>query len=1132
MIGIPATQVLSLPLLVALTVAIQDPEQHPSGQGARAISSDVDRDDYAPHVEEASDEAERSIARFEVAEGLDVRLFASEPMLANPVCFYVDDRGDVYVAETFRHHAGVTDMREHMGWLNEDLAAVAVEDRVAMFARHDEIAKYGSEHDRVRLIRDLDDDGAADMALVFADGFNEPAAGIGAGLLSYRGTVYFTCIPHLWALRDEDGNGRAEVKEAMSSGYGIHVALLGHDLHGLRIGPDGRLYFSCGDRGFSVQTQEGETLHHPRRGAVLRCELDGSNLEIFCTGLRNPQELVFDEYGNLFTGENNSDGGDRARWTYLVQGSDSGWRYFYQWLNQPLRRGPWNDEKLWHPHHEGQAAYIVPPIANLADGPSGLTYHPGTSALGGYERHFFLCDFRGDAGYSGIHAFDLKPKGASFELGEVERLWWNILVTDCDFGPDGELYASDWIHGWNKTGKGRLYRASASDGAAHAAYAAAGTERYLAEGMGERAYEELASLLRHADRRVRQEAQFELVRRNEAGAEVLEEAARGGAMTLERLHGIWGLGMLHRGGRSATSVLGELLTDTNPEVRAQAAREVGDLRDASHAAHLIRLLGDGSTRVRFFAAQALGRMGPRPEAVEPLFDLARSIGSEDPTLRHAVIQGLLECATPERLLAAADDASVDARVCAVVALRHLAHPGLADFLTDSSPLVSVEAARAIHDLPIASALPALADQVEALGQGIEHLDSNAWSRRVLNATQRLGGEERARALVRFIAKESGVDRHREEALGMLRDWRHPSPRDLVIGQYRPVVDPEGEGREDGFIPGLALELHEGGILDAPLRVSRAWIDLVAAYPTAPGYGALAAAALDGGRPQDLRARALEVIGKDAPRVPAGFADHLPGLLLDPAPKVRAAALGALQSLDPEAALPALRSGLGRSIEERRAAYAGLALLASEAADAVLAEELQRLIAGLVPAEVALDLTLAAESRKSDEIVALLDRHRAPRAQDELLGGWIDVLYGGDAERGKGIFHDRAELSCLRCHKTSAESDGGAVGPDLTGLSERMPRIQVLESILDPNRNVADGYQGTVFFLHDGTILEGRILSETEGAIRIIDKDAETHEIPVEDIEVRRQGLSAMPTGLGDNLDPREMRDLIEYLSGL
>src|SRR5438132_2761914 len=163
--------------------------QHKLSEGARA-----------PKIAPASDEAELAIKQFQVPAGLKVDLWAAEPMLANPVAFNFDEKGRAYVCETFRLGAGADDIRQIMDWLDEELACRTVDDRLAEMKRHlgSRFETYTDKAERIRVLEDRAGVGKADRATIFADGFNTPLDGIGAGVLARQGNVWYANIPNFW----------------------------------------------------------------------------------------------------------------------------------------------------------------------------------------------------------------------------------------------------------------------------------------------------------------------------------------------------------------------------------------------------------------------------------------------------------------------------------------------------------------------------------------------------------------------------------------------------------------------------------------------------------------------------------------------------------------------------------------------------------------------------------------------------------------------------------------------------------------------------------------------------------------------------------------------------------------------
>lgn len=1089
-----------------------------------------------PKIAAASDEAQKAIRRFTYPAGWKAELWAAEPDVAHGVALHVADDGRVFVAESFRAWRGVPDIRGIMSWLDEDLACRSVDDRLAMMQRHlkpEEMAGYYRNTERVRLLRDTKGTGKADVSTVFAENFATPLDGVASGVFARGKDVFFANIPNVWNLRDQDGDGVADQRRSISYGHGIRVGFLGHDLHGLVFGPDGKLYFSIGDRASMLKTEGGHVVGTPDTGAVFRCEPDGSGVEMVYMGLRNPQDLVFDEWGDLFTGDNNSDGGDQARWTWLVEGGDSGWRIGWQFLesgNAPNPRGPWNSEKMWHPQNDAQPAWVTPPIKNITSGPSGVSYYEGTGAGPEWNGTFTLCDFRGSSSGSGIVKFKLKPKGAGFEIVDDEKFIWSVNATDGHWGPDGSFWLLDWFDGWEPVGKGRIYRFS--DPKHSGAPVVAETRDILSKGFSGRSASELSRLLAHPNFRVRQGAQFELAGRGDDKS--LLKAAISGKTTQARLHGVWGAGQAARAARNTTvpgakvetlERLIPLLADSEPRIRANAARVLGDARYGRAYEALVRLTTDSDPHTRALGTIALSKLGRR-ESIPAVFAMLESNADKDPYLRHAGVMALLGANDIDALVNNAKHPSESVRLGIVLALRKLERNEIALFLHDASPKVVTEAARAINDQPIPGAMEALAKLIS------EPLPEHPpLSRRVVNANYRFGTDGTAVALAKYAATSGGSEALRAEAIDALTLWPSNPGRDRVTGLWRPTAF-----ARDSKTPADALRPNAAALVaSAPNKVRAAAARAAGTLKIAEAAPALAQVVRGGEADAATRSEALRALAAlQAPE----YADALAAAAKDSDDKVRSLATklaveqppavrASAQSAGGASGLGSLEQALASgTLTEKQAAFATLGTLPGAQADAALTRWMEQLLAGKVAAELQLDVLDAAGKR--DALKPLVAKFDASLEAKDPIAKWKVSLTGGNVEEGRKVFHERAEVSCVRCHKIQGE--GGEVGPDLTGLAGRNGRDYVLTAIIHPNATIAQGYENVLVNLKNGQSYAGVIKSETAEELLLNSPEDGLVKVKVADIQSREKGLSGMPEGFGDLLTRQDLRNLIEYLA--
>ena len=1066
-------------------------------------------------INPASDEALLALKRFKLPPGLTVSLWAAEPMLANPVAFNFDEKGRAFVAETYRYRSSVLDIRDYMWILEDELANRTQDDFRAMILRRfgpTGVAELRKETERVRLVEDRDGTGKADTSTLYADGFNSEIDGIASGILPHQGTVYFTNIPSLTAFT---GTNKAETRKDLSTGYGVRFNFTGHDMHGLAIGPDGKLYYSIGDRGAHVVTPTN-TIATPDAGSVFRCDLDGSNVELFATGLRNPQDLLFNEVGDLFTGDNDCDQGDMERLVHVVEGGDSGWRVGYQ--HAPMgNAGPWNRERLWLPRHPGQPANHLAPLANLEDGPSGITYYPGTGLNDSYRGALFITTFVGNVARSGIFAYKLKPAGATYAVDTAERFLGGALPTDVKFGPDGRLYWTDWADGWPKSKRGRIY--AVTDPAHAKDPIIAETKALIAADHTQQSTAELAALLGHADMRVRRAAQFELAARKQDGLAALTRVATQTTAPLyARLHAIWGLGQMANPEASARATFAALATDAEVEVRAQAIKLLGDHRVASAFPLLLAALQDASARVKFFAAQSLGKLH-RQEATPALLTALRANNNTDAYLRHALVMGLLGSDDRAALTAAISDPSPAVRLGVLLTLRRLGSVEVAQFLTDADPYLVREAALAINDAPIDAGTPALAAFLQ------KPIADEAVMLRAINATLRLGTPAHAAALATYAARADAPAFLRAEALAQLALWPAPPQRDRIVGVYRPFA----EKTRAATVASAALAPVLPALLavDAPVTVQTAALKAAEKLELRSAADTFFAIVGDPAQSPGARTAALNALKHfQDPRLAAAV--KIAGD--SKAAELRGAALPLIAGLSPDAAAPVIKNLIvNGSIAEQRTALAALAVLKHPEADALMVAQLDRLAAGQINASVQLELIEAATTRATPAVqAALATREDALAKNLDPLAPFRGALRGGNAKNGAEIFHNQPVMACVKCHAIGGQ--GGAAGPELGDIGPKYPREYLLESIIKPNAHIAPGFDTVAVTLKTGGVAVGTVGAETATTLTLKPVEGAPVEIQKSNIAQRDTAPSSMPEIYATILTKSEIRDVVEYLA--
>ncbi len=526
---------------------------------------------------------ERSLADLKVHPGLEVSLFASEPMFSNPTNIAIDDRGRVWVCEAFNYRN-----------------------------QYNPKNPVKEEGDRIMILEDTDGDGKADNSKVFYQGKDVNSA-LGIALVGDK--VIVSCSPNVFVFTDANHDDVPDKKEILYQG--IQGTQHDHGMHSFVFGPEGRLYFNFGNEGKCLLNAAGDTIvdvngHKVvtngkpfRQGLVLRSDINGNDVEVVAHNFRNNYEVAVDPYGTMWQSDNDDDGNKGTRINFVMEYGNYGFQDEMTGAGWRARRTNMEKEiplRHWHLNDPG----VVPNLLQTGAGsPSGITTYEGELLPEVFHGQMI----HAEPGNNVVRSYPVENDGAGYKASIVNILeaqndqWFRPI--DVAIAPDGSLFVADWYdpgvggHQVGDVNRGRIYRIAPSgtsykipdldlrttDGAVAALTNPNATRRILGwnalSSIGDKAEAPLQKLWNSTDARHRAQALWLLVRIPGRADHYLAQALTDKDQNI-RITAIRASRYLKK---DILAVASQLINDPSPQVRreiaiairGQAGKEAADL---------------------------------------------------------------------------------------------------------------------------------------------------------------------------------------------------------------------------------------------------------------------------------------------------------------------------------------------------------------------------------------------------------------------------------------------------------------------------------------------------------------------------------------------------------------------------